>query len=206
MPRTYVRRDAERQPRGQRRRTGRVYAPKFIDPFFWITASEPEKMVMTELVRRGIYFEHTPQTNTLPWEDWMFSGGVNPRTWEADMLLPQYKIWIEVQGTYFHTLPGQIETDALRFTYIEMIGWRPIFWWEEDIRMRLQDIMDAVPEFYRVNRVLEDQLLATARRTEGLTFYEGGTVDHLAGLRAALRKRGRPPQLRYRRRRRRMPK
>lgn len=202
MPRTYIRRDGERVVTGEQRRVGRIYAPRWVDPFLWIQGSSIEKMVMAELVRRGIYFEHTPQTNNLPWKSWMFEDQ-NPRKWEADFLLPQYRIWIEIQGAYFHTLPGQIETDALRFAYIESIGWRPIFWWEDDIRTRLQDLFNAVPEFYQVNRRLEAELQRTERRNYGLPFYEGGTgVDHLAGLRAALRSRGRPPQfegLRYRR-------
>lgn len=196
MPRTYIRRDGERSPREELRRVGRVYAPRWIDPYWWIQGSSIEKMVMAELVRRGIYFEHTPQTNSLPWKDWMFEDGQNPRKWEADFLIPQYRIWIEIQGSYFHTLPGQIETDALRFAYIEAVGWRPIFWWEEDIRNRLQDLFNRVPEFYEVNRKLEAKLQQTERRNFHLPFYEGGDgIDHLAGLRAALRSRGRPPQL-----------
>lgn len=191
--RTYIRRNGKRVRRDLT--SSRVYAPRWIDPFIWIQGSSIEKMVMAEFVRRGIYFEHTPQTNTLPWPDWMFVGQ-NPRKWEADFLLPQYKIWMEIQGSYFHTLPGQIETDALRFTYIESVGWRPIFWWEDDIRTRLPELFDAVPEFYRINRAFEAKVAATHRLTSGLPFFEGGTgIDHLAGLRNALRGRGRPPQL-----------
>ena len=68
-------------------------------------------------------------------------------------------------------------------------------WWEEDIRNRLQDLFNAVPQFYRVDRTLNDRLIGTRRVSLGLPFYEGGDgVDHLAGLRAALRKRARPPQ------------
>ena len=204
MPRSYVRRDGERfrqeTPRGHR-----IYAPRWIDPYIWIQGSVPEKMVMAELARRGIYFEHTPQTNPLPWFDWMFLDGQNPRKWEADFLIPQYRIWIEVQGSYHHTLPGQIETDALRFAYIESVGWRPIFWWDFDIESRLHDLMNEVPEFYQINRQLEIAQQRN-RRTPGLPFYEGGDgIDHLAGLRTALRNRGRPPQgivKRYARRRR----
>lgn len=193
MPRTYVRRDGERVRRPISRR--RVYVPRWVDPYIWIQGSSIEKMVMAELVRRGIYFEHTPQTNTLPWPGWMFLDGTNPKKWEADFLVPQYRIWIEIQGSYFHTLPGQVETDALRFTYIKAVGWNPIFWWEDDIRNRLQDLMNAVPEFYRVDRTLEANLQRTARRNYGLPFYEGGTgIDHLAGLRKALRGRARPQQ------------
>ncbi len=202
MPRTYIRRKGDRRPR-EGSRSSKVYVPKWVDPMFFIQGSSIEKMVMVELIRRGIYFEHTPQTNKVPWMTWMFTSSQDPTKWEADFLIPQYKIWIEIQGSYFHTLPGAPEKDALRFAYIEMAGWRPIFWWEEDIRNRLTDLFNEVPEFYTVNRQLEAIQQSDRRKTEGLSFYEGGTgIDHLAGLRTALRNRGRPPQFeaaRYRR-------
>jgi hypothetical protein len=164
--------------------------PVWIDPFFGIQGSSIEKMVMAELVRRGIYFEHTIQVNPLPWLSWM-RADKSTQNWEPDFLFPQYKIWLEIQGAYFHTLPGQIETDALRFAYIEAVGWKPIAWWEDDIRNRLQDLFNGVPEFYRVEQKLQDGYPLTA----GLPFYEGGIgIDHLAGLRKALRNRARPPQ------------
>ena len=191
MPRTYVRRNGERVKGDDRTR---FYVPKWVDQQFFIQGSSIEKMVLAELIRRGIYFEHTPQTNPLPWEQWMFKDQ-NPRKWEPDFLFPQYKIWLEIQGAYFHTLPGQVETDALRFAYIESVDWKPIAWWEDDIRTRLQDLFNAVPEFYNVNRELEAKVQGSSRTNLGLPFYEGGTgIDHLAGLRTALRKRGRPPQ------------
>lgn len=190
MPRTYIRRQGERVRRENA--DHKLYVPVWVDPFVWIQGSKPEKMVMSEFVRRGIYFEHTPQTNTLPWASWMSK---ETKSWEADFLVPQYKIWIEVQGSYFHTLPGQVETDALRFAYIESIGWRPIFWWDYDIEGRLQDLMNAVPEFYQINRAFEDKVQGKRRHNHGLPFYEGGDgIDHLKGLRTALRGRGRPPQ------------
>lgn len=168
--------------------------PQFIDPYFFIQGSEIEKMVLVEFVRRGIYVEHTPQTNNV--------GGDVPRSWEADFLLPQYKIWLEVQGAYFHTLPNAIRSDAMRFAIIEAAGWRPIFWWEWDIRGRLNELMNAVPEFYRVQPALQ-----RGRVTTGQPFYEGGDgIDHLAGLRKALANRARPGQLVTRRRYQRRPK
>lgn len=189
MPRTYIRRNGERVLSDQRTR---VPVPHWVDQYFWVQGSSIEKMVMAEFIRRGIYFEHTPQTNPLPWAGWMVAEGT--KKWEPDFLLPQYKIWIEIQGAYFHTLPGQIETDALRFAYIESVGWKPIAWWEDDIRTRLQDLFNAEPEFYMINRVLE-KATRGRRRSPGYNFYEGGVgIDHLAGLRKALRGRARPPQ------------
>lgn len=194
MPNSYIRKGRKRDTE---RRT-RVRVPTWIDPFQWIQGSSIEKMVMAEFVRRGIWFEHTPQRNNL--------GGFVDPTWEPDFLLPQYKIWVEIQGGYFHTLPGAVERDALRFVMIEAAGWRPIFWWEDDIRTRLQDIMNLVPEFYRVDRFMNSKY--SSRTNFGLPFFEGGdNVDHLKGLRKALSNRARPPQkIKVRRRRKRRPK
>lgn len=196
--RTYIRRDGERVPL-EPTRSQRIRVPVWVDPMAYIQGSSIEKKVMQELIRRGIYFEHTPQTNPLPWFPWMLEEKHTDK-WEPDFLLPQYKIWIEIQGSYFHTLPGAVERDSLRFAYIEAVGWRPIFWWEEDIDNRIMELFDAVPEFYFVSATKENAYRPTHPNSKGLPFYEGGfnaqgvMVDHLAGLRAALRKRARPPQ------------
>lgn len=187
MPRFFVRH--ERQPTDERK--FKVYQPWWIDPNWFLNGSEIEKMVMAELDRRGLYFIYRAQANNL--------GGFVDPTWEADFLLPQHKIWIEVQGSYFHSLPGQIEKDSLRFAAIEMAGWKPLFWWEFDIRTRLNELMDAVPEFYMVN--LEKQAAVRARRgvAPGLRFGVGSLTDQLVGLRKALAGRTQPPQYELRR-------
>jgi len=206
MPNTYVRRPEDRRPEATAH-SSRVYVPRWIDPFPWIQGSSIEKMVMAELVRRGIYFEHTPQRNSL--------GGLVDPTWEPDFLFPQYHIWMEIQGSYFHTLPGAVERDSLRFAIIEASGWKPVWLWEFDIRTRLMEILDAIPEFYRVNYKLNNR--SSFRRTPTLPFYEGAlgsnkpgsitSLDHLKGLRAALAGRARPPQrIKVKRRRKRRPK
>jgi len=185
MARSYIRRRGDRRRQTKPRRI-RVLVPKFYDPYWWIQGSSIEKMVMTEFARRNIYFEHTPQTNNL--------GGLVDPSWEPDFLLPQFQIWLEIQGGYFHTLPGQVEHDAFRFAAIEQTGWRPIWYWENDIRTRLTELMNETPEFYAAQPDTSD-----ARRTPGLNFYEGGDgVDHLAGLRKALANRARPIQLKSR--------
>lgn len=197
MPRTFVRRERKRDLV----RRFKVYKPWWVDPFVGIQGSSIEKMVMAEFVRRGIYFEHTPQTNSLNW----LPGLGNP-TWEPDFLLPQYKIWIEIQGSYFHSLPGQIETDSLRFASITLAGWKPIAWWEFDIRTRLLELFDAVPEFYMANMALQAAAAKKYGVYKNLPFLEGGfdasgkAIDHLAGLRKALHGRARPPQFTVRRR------
>jgi len=185
VPNTYVR-------FGRRRKNDlsqRVKVATWIDPFSGVQGSSIEKMVMAELVRRGIYFEHSTTGNTV-------GGAVDP-TWKADILVPQYKIWLEVQGSYFHTLPGAVEHDAFRFAVVEASGWRPIFWWEDDIRTRLQEIMNEVPEFYIVTKGPN----ALNRDNTGLGFYEGEAPDTLKGLRKALGNRTKQNQWVTRRRR-----
>ena len=198
MPASHLRDERVRRPQ----RKFKVYKPWWVDPFPGIQGSSIEKMAMAEFVRRGIYFEHTPQKNPVRWPP-----GLGDPTWEPDFLLPQYRIWIEIQGSYFHSMPGQIATDALRFAAIKLAGWTPIAWWEFDIRQRLQELFDAVPEFYRVNVALQAKSAKTYGVNFGNPFYEGGDgIDHLAGLRKALSNRTRPPQYAIRVRTRRRPK
>lgn len=198
MPRTYFRGSGQRSPMSAEGRRYRFYEPRFYDPYWFVQGSIPEKMVMTELIRRRIYFEHTPQTNPIQWGFLKEVATSDPTNWEADFLFPQWKIWLEVQGHYFHTLPGVPEKEALRFVLIEAAGWRPIYWWDYDIEARLPELMDAVPEFYRPPSFFEQLTKDTnksRRITPGLRFYEGGTgIDHLAGLRQVNRNRARPPQ------------
>lgn len=178
MPNTYIRK--KRKP--DYLKQTRVRVAQWIDPFPGVQGSVPEKMVMAELVRRGIYFIHTPQQNEV-------GGEVDP-SWEPDFLFPQYKIWMEIQGSYFHTLPGAVEADAYRFAVVEAAGWKPVFLWEDDIRARLYDILNEIPEFYNVDRAVNEGMTS-----EGLPFYEPSAgLDHLKGLRKALANRARPPQ------------
>jgi very-short-patch-repair endonuclease len=183
----------------------KVYAPAFYDPYWFVTGSEPEKMVMAALAERGIFFEYRNQENSL--------GGFVDPTWEADILVPQHKIWIEVQGAYYHTLPGQLKNDAVRWASIKQAGWRPLFWWEWDIRTRLNELLDAVPEFYRVN--LQRQRAARekygtvrtvlidgkkVRIDYGTPFSVGSMTDQLVGHRLAMSNRSRPAQFAVKRR------
>lgn len=196
MPRFFIR--SQRQPKDERK--FKVYTPWFIDPYWFINGTSIEKMVMAELVRRNIYFIFRSQSNTI--------GGFVDPTWEADFLLPHHKIWIEVQGSYFHSLPGQIEYDSVRYAALEMAGWTPVFLWEFDIRTRIIDLFDEYPAL-RAARIEAER---TARDRYGtsldLPFLLGDPdlSDQLVGLRASNAKRTKPPQYITRRRKRRRPK
>lgn len=190
MPRTFIRH--ERQPRDERK--FKVYVPWWVDPYWFIVGSSIEKMVLAELARRGVYFIFRNQKNDI--------GGFVDPNWEADFYLPHHKVWIEVQGSYFHSLPGQIEQDSLRYAALKMAGWNPVFLWEFDIRTRLPEILDAVGVFYMVKVSKENEARDKYGVTEGLRFKLGdeSLVDQLIGLRKALANRTRPPQFVVRRR------
>jgi len=171
----------------------KFYEPRWIDPKWFINGSEPEKMVMAELARRGIYFQFREPANTL--------GGFVDPTWEADILVPQHKIWIEVQGAYYHTLPGKLKSDAIRYAAIKMAGWTPLFWWEWDIRARLIWLVDQVPEFYQVKNNEEKAARQQYGMSAGLGFKVGGdNIDQLVGHRAAMANRTRPAEFAQKRR------
>lgn len=170
----------------------KVYTPQWVDPWWFINGSEPEKMVMAELARRGIYFQFREPSNDL--------GGYVDPTWEADIKCPQHKIWIEVQGAYYHTLPGQLKSDAIRYAAIKMAGWTPLFWWEWDIRSRLNELMDEVPEFYQTKNKIEEKAKRQYGTSYGEGFKVGSNIDQLVGHRVAMSNRSRPPYYNVRRR------
>lgn len=203
MPRFFVR---NQRQAGQQRKF-KVYAPWWVDPYYDIPGSEIEKMVLADLARRGVFFIFRAQTNDI--------GGFVQPDWEADFLLPQHKIWIEVQGSYFHSLPGQIEADSLRYASLEMEGWKPVFLWEFDIRNRLHDLLNEIGVFYQVSPAVERTAMANfavndvyqSVRYDSQNFAVGRELtDQLRGLRKALSNRSKPPQLQVKRRVRRRPK
>ena len=162
----------------------KVYSPKWVDPWWFINGSEPEKMVMAELAQRGIYFQYREPANDL--------GGYVDPTWEADIKCPQHKIWIEVQGAYYHTLEGQLKSDSIRFAAIKMAGWKPLFWWEWDIRARLDWLFDQVPEFYQVKNNEEKAARRRYGTSMGEAFKVGSNIDQLVGHRTAMSNRAKP--------------
>lgn len=186
MPRRWNRRPGKRRPLpkgGKRRLSSRGW----VDPFPAVQGSKPEKMVLAGLVARGIYFEHTPQTNSV--------GSGVPSDWEPDFWFPQYRIWLEVNGLYFHTLGNAQQMDAVRYATLEAAGVKVVVWWDFDILVRLPDLFAEVPEFNNVDPSKQ----VGYRLTPGLPFYEGGDgIDHLKGLRTANRNRARPRFFTYR--------
>jgi G:T-mismatch repair DNA endonuclease (very short patch repair protein) len=109
----------------------------WIDPHPEVVGTRPEKMVYAELVKRNIPFRFQdwlhlslPEFDTFNW-------------YRPDFILPDAKIIIEIQGTYWHTMPTRIESDAFKFAVYELAGWKVIYWWDYDIENRLHDLIMA---------------------------------------------------------------
>lgn len=100
---------------------------RWVDPFPHIHGTEPEKRVYAALSARGIRFYFLNQIETSIPEINIF------KEYQADFILPDYKIIIEVQGFFWHTKPGAIESDAFKFAMYEAAGYTPLAWWDFDI-------------------------------------------------------------------------
>jgi len=112
----------------------------WIDPFPEIHGTRPEKMVYAELTRRGIPFlflnDMRFQISEIDFDKW----------YQADFVLPDLKIIIEVQGAYWHSKPATIDEDAYKFAIYQTTGWKPLAWWDYDIESRLQELFSESPE------------------------------------------------------------
>lgn len=100
---------------------------RWIDPFPLVHGTEPEKRVYAALVQRGIRFYFLNDISTSIPEINIF------KEYQADFILPDQKVIIEVQGYFWHTKPGAVESDAFKFAMYEAAGWRPLAWWDFDI-------------------------------------------------------------------------
>lgn len=113
---------------------------QWVDPFPLGFGTLPEKMVYAELSRRGIPFYYLNdlrfQIPEIDFDKW----------YQADFVLPNQKIIIEVQGAFWHSKPATIDEDAYKFAIYQTTGWKPLAWWDYDILDRLQDLFMEVPE------------------------------------------------------------
>jgi hypothetical protein len=113
---------------------------QWVDPFPEVHGTLPEKMVYAELTRRNIPFLFLNDINfSIP--DLEFQ-----KTYQADFVLPDLKIILEVQGAFWHSKAPTIEADAFKFAVYQATGWKPIAWWDYDILSRLQELFFETPE------------------------------------------------------------
>lgn len=100
-----------------------------------------EKMVFAELARLGVSFFFGPYWGDMPWTDRIYE------RYRPDFILPEYRIVIEVYGTYWHTRPGDTERDAHKAVAYEASGYTYVNLWEWEIYMGVREaLQNKVPE------------------------------------------------------------
>jgi len=120
----------------------------FIDPYPWIPGTLPEKMVVAELAKRGVPFVFQA--------DWFteVTSKVEPEKRFAllsikkiapDVLLPQHRAVIEVQGEYWHTSPEAMDHDKAKFEVYRAYGFAVIPMMETDIYANVAQQVDRIP-------------------------------------------------------------
>ncbi len=148
----------------------------WIDPFPEVLGTRPEKMVYAEFVKRGIPFEFQQFFHAqLP--DLDYDKFLRP-----DIVVPDAKIIIAVQGNYFHSLPKTVDTDAFQFAIYQMLGWTVLAWWETDIETRLQDLISAEPALLALQHTA----------TQPPQDKKFKAIDDLRGIRTKNRNRAKP--------------
>lgn len=151
MPRRvdYTRRRAELSD-FERRRRNRTYTVNrssvFIDTFPGVQGTLPEKMVYSKLIEFGFYFEF--QT----FRRFQISQIRFNKDYRPDFVLPNEKIIIEVQGSYWHSQAKQIESDAFKFAIYQMLGWKVLAWWDYEIYDHLDQLFFDEPRLARHDR------------------------------------------------------
>lgn len=126
---------------GKRRLGGRwtVQKPRWVDPYPWVMGTFPEKLVFAWLADRGIPFTFQATFPDYP-------GTLTVEEFRPDFRLDQFKVIIEVQGEYWHSLPAQAEQDVYKFSIYKLSGWTVYWFWESDILADLASLMLGVDE------------------------------------------------------------
>jgi hypothetical protein len=139
-----------RDTRRQFQAKTRLKAWGWIDPYPWVPGTVPEKMVFAELMGRHIEFvfqalkfppigtKGFTGTHAVP-----SLGAIRP-----DNLIPSIKAVIEVQGTYFHTVPAQEKHDLQKAMEYHAWGWKVYWLWDLDILASPRRAVEQCKELY----------------------------------------------------------
>lgn len=176
MPRYKTKRTtAERRRESSRKRYARNHQGYF-DVTPNVLGSLPEKIVYNRLILMQIPFMFQSTFNvSIP------EINLN-KDYRPDFILPDAKIIIEVQGSYWHSKPAQIEADSYKYALYQTMGYKVLIWWDYEIETFLDGLFD--------------------RDLKNWTFRRGGRIidpkrqvirDDLAGLRTLNTKYKRKP-------------
>lgn len=128
----------------QRAKTAGKYRARvtkqWFDPTPEIDGTHPEKLVINRLILMQIPFVSQGYVNiNIPELD------LN-KDYRPDILIPDIKLIIQVQGAYWHSKPAQVDADAYLNALYEAVGYRVIDWWDYDIETNLDALFQSEPQ------------------------------------------------------------
>lgn len=178
MPRyvTKRRKPLSTKERVERAKKHRIRGSHFIDSFPLGFGTLPEKMVYAELSRRGIPFLYLNDIR-FQIKEIKFD-----KTYQADFVLPDLKIIIEVNGAYWHSMDKTIQSDAFKYAIYQVSGYTVLAWWDYDIYSRL-------PELFAENSLLRRYNPDDSRGSSELKAKSRKKADTSQGIRTLNKKR-----------------
>lgn len=135
---------------------------EWLDPFPTVHGTRPEKMVYAALSARRIRFYFLNDIMTSVPELDIF------KEYQADFILPDHKIIIEVQGAYWHSKPETVEADAFKFAMYQTMGYTVLAWWDYDIESNVNLLFTLEPRLigYGVHSDTVNTELTPIKRTK----------------------------------------
>lgn len=160
----------------QANRGYRLPAPskKWVDPFPDVRGTLPEKIVYAALSARNIAFQMTTDLR-FQFPDLDFD-----KTYNADFVLTDLKVIIEVQGAYWHSKPATLEADAFKFAVYQTGGWRPLAWWDYDILANVDKLFELDAQLSQFQRV---RIGISSERDSHHRLVNGQVRDDAKGIR-----------------------
>lgn len=151
-----------------------VRPTEFVDPYPDVLGTKPEKIVYAELMARGIYATYRSDFLVNIPEIELF------KYYKPDFVIPDARIVIEVQGTYFHSQPQAIEDDSYKQALYAVMGYKVLAWWDYEIESDVDELFAREP------------LLGYRTVPQGRIYTADPRHDDLKGLRKANASRKKP--------------
>ena len=158
---------ARRRPGVREYRHPRTDQPGWQDYWPDFPGTIIEKIVFRALVEKRVTFYFGPY-----WGDMPFTDAVEHL--RPDFILPEYRIIIEVYGTYWHSISGSAERDATRAALYTAAGYDFYIIWDYECYANPYDILEKIP-------ALRNPPIQT-----GMVFVSDRPFDPSASLRSQL--------------------
>lgn len=142
---------AERRREASKKRYARNWRG-FVDPYPEVLGTMPEKIVYARLTLMRIPFMFQSTLRV----DIPIIGLV--KDYRPDFILPDAKTVIEVQGSYWHSMPTAIEADSYKYALYQAMGYKVLIWWDYEIETNLDALFRRdlnLWEFARGGRIVD---------------------------------------------------